>query len=186
MTKLVIEHLEPKLWKWCMVEYKHISDSVGKENVIFTNIKSPSERKTLEKLGKVIEKSIKDIKLKNLCVLDPGAKATLTSKDRKFDYLLLGGILGDFPMRRRTKKELTDVLGYPARNLSNYQMSTNTAAYVAWKILHGTPISKMKFKRGLTVKSGECEDITLPFRFLIEDGKIFMPKGYIELIKNKL
>ena len=36
----VIEHLEPKLWEWCEIEYESISKIVGKENLWFTNIKN--------------------------------------------------------------------------------------------------------------------------------------------------
>jgi len=38
-TVYIIEHLEPKLFPWCMIEYKHISKTVGKSNLWFTNIK---------------------------------------------------------------------------------------------------------------------------------------------------
>ena len=33
----VIEHLEPRIYRWCVIEYKHISKIVGKENLWFTN-----------------------------------------------------------------------------------------------------------------------------------------------------
>ena len=36
--KFIIEHLEPELYDWCLIEYEHISKIVGKENLIFTNI----------------------------------------------------------------------------------------------------------------------------------------------------
>src|SRR3989344_4588506 len=35
----IIEHLEQKLWPWCVIEYKHISKIAGKNNLWFTNIK---------------------------------------------------------------------------------------------------------------------------------------------------
>jgi len=45
MTKFIVEHLDPRLWKWSLLEYSHISDFVGKKNMIFTNIKRERTRK---------------------------------------------------------------------------------------------------------------------------------------------
>ena len=66
MPKFIIEHLEPRLWKWCLVEYRHISEIVGKRNLIFTNVKKLGEK--LKDLGKVESKSVKEMNLKNACV----------------------------------------------------------------------------------------------------------------------
>jgi ribosome biogenesis SPOUT family RNA methylase Rps3 len=185
MTKFIIEHLDPKLWKWCYVEYKHISEIVGKVNLIFTNIKNPKEKEKLNSLGKVYSKSVKELNFNNMCILDPSAKETLNTNDQ-FDYILLGGILGDYPRKKRTKKELTDKInGSPARNLSKFQMSTNTAGYVAWKIINGTPLEKIKFKRKLVVKINDFEEVELPFSFVEENGELVLPKDYIKLIKQK-
>ena len=39
--KFIIEHLEPEedISKWCFFEYEHISEIVGEDNLIFTNVK---------------------------------------------------------------------------------------------------------------------------------------------------
>ena len=190
MTKFIIEHLEPRLWKWCIVEYTHISEFVGKNNLIFTNIIKPADKIKLSKLGKVYKESIKELQtkseFKNLCILDPGAKQTLQPSDNKFNYILLGGILGDFPPKKRTKKELTSYLNrIPIRNLGKNQMSTNTAAYVAWKIINGIPLKQIKFMRKLVVKINESEEIELPFKFVVENNKPVLAKGYIKMIKEK-
>ena len=34
--KFIIEHLEDEVWEWCILEYRHMSEFVGKENLIFT------------------------------------------------------------------------------------------------------------------------------------------------------
>jgi ribosome biogenesis SPOUT family RNA methylase Rps3 len=183
MTKLIVEHLDKRLYKWCLLEYKHISQIAGKDNTIFTNFKSIKDADKLRDYGTVYKEPVKELKFENACILDPGAKETL-KPDEIFDYLILGGILGDFPPRKRTKKELTDRLGFPARNLGKGQMSTNTAAYVAWKIVNGTPIEKIKFQRKLVIKVSECEEIILPYRFVVEHGKVFLPDGYIEMAKH--
>ena len=183
MVKIIIEHLDARLWKWSLLEYRHVSDYVGKVNVIFTNIKSDKAGKMLAGLGEVHRESVKQFNKTNACILDPDAKVTLAPSDQ-FDYLVLGGILGDFPMKRRTRKELSDVLPWPARNLGHYQMSTNTAAIVAWKIMHGTPMERLKFIRRLKIKVNEFEEVILPYRFLLEDGKPVLPEGYIEIAKK--
>ena len=69
----VLEHLEKKMYKWCLIEYKHISEIVGKENLWFTNVRS----KVLNGLGKAIKKSVSELDLNNACVLDPEASKTL-------------------------------------------------------------------------------------------------------------
>jgi ribosome biogenesis SPOUT family RNA methylase Rps3 len=184
MTKIIIEHLDPRLWKWCYLEYKHVSDLIGKKNLIFTNIKSDKAKEKLIQLGEVYKEKVEKLDFKNACVLDPNAKETLNPKDNKFDYLVVGGILGNFPPEKRTKKELTDKLGYPARNLGHNQMSTNTASYVAWKIIHGTHLEELKFKRKLVIKLGQFEEVILPYKYLIENGKLVLPEGYIEMAKK--
>jgi len=71
----IIEHMEPELWEWCVIEYKHISKIIGKKNVWFTNVKKKDVSK-LKKYGKVFEKKARDI-LENqerICILDPKAK----------------------------------------------------------------------------------------------------------------
>lgn len=181
--KIIIEHLDQRLWKWCLLEYSHVSVYIGKDNLIFTNIRTESSKNKLSDLGEVHREKAEKLGLKNACVLDPGAKETLSPKDR-FDYLIVGGILGDFPPQKRTKKELTDKLGYPARNLGHNQMSTNTAAIVAWKIMGGQPLESQKFKRRLVIKKGKYEEVILPYKYLIENNKLVLPEGYIEMAKK--
>lgn len=184
MPKIIIEHLDKKLWKWSFLEYKHASDIIGKKNMIFTNIRSEKAKEKLLPLGDVKKEKIEKLDLKNACILDPNAKETLSQKDRSFDYLIIGGILGNFPPEKRTKKELTDRLGCPARNLGKSQMSTNTAAIVAWRIIHGTQLSELKFKSRLVIKTGKYEEVILPYKYLVENSKIVLPEGYIEMAKK--
>jgi ribosome biogenesis SPOUT family RNA methylase Rps3 len=183
MAKIIIEHLDPRLWKWSLLEYSHVSDVIGKENLIITNITGEKSIEKLSRYGKVHKEKVKDLHLKNVCILDPGAKETLSPAD-KFDYLVVGGILGDYPPQKRTKKELTSKLPFPARNLGKSQMSTNTAAIVAWKIMQGTPLEDMKFKNKLVIPTGRYEEVILPYKYLVEEGKLVLPEGYIEMAKK--
>ena len=182
--KFIIEHLDPRLWKWSELEYKHISDFAGKENVIFTKIKGLKTIEKLKKLGTVYEKSVKDMKFPNACILDPHAIETLSPKDN-FDYLIMGGVLGDNPPKKRTSKETTSKMNIPVRNLGEKQMSTNTAAYVALKINQGVPLEKIEFEDQLIIKVSPSEEIILDFPYVKENGKLVLPEGYIEMAKTE-
>lgn len=182
--KFIIEHLDPRLWKWSQIEYKHISEFASKSNVIFTNIHGPKTIEKLKKLGKVYEKSVKELKFKNACILDPHAIDTLRPEDN-FEYLIMGGILGDNPPQKRTHKEITSKMDLPARNLGKRQMSTNTAAYVAWKISKGIPLEKIEFEDRLVIKVSDFEEIILDFPYVKENGKLVLPEGYIEIAKKE-
>ena len=71
------------------------------------------------------------------------------------------------------------------RNLSEEQMSTNTAVYVAKKIMDGKKFSEFEFIEELVIPIEEGEEISLPFRFVIENGKPVLAKGYIEVVKKQ-
>ena len=179
--KYIIEHLEPGMYEWCLLEYKHISEIVGKENLIFTNIKSGADK--LKAFGKIHKESVAELKLKNVCILDPAAEKTLSSKD-KFDYLIIGGILGDYPMKKRTKIELSDKMDVEKRNLGKKQMSTDTAVYVAKEITKGKTLKDFEFKDQIEIEIDKGESIQLPFRYVIVNGKPLLPKGMIEFLKK--
>lgn len=183
----IIEHLEPKLWEWCFIEYENISNIVGKKNLWFTNIKNKREARKLEKIGKPIKESVSKLGLKNICVLDPEAKKTLNKKDAdKFDYFIFGGILGDYPPRKRTKKELTKYIkNNNARNIGKIQMSTDNAVYTVFHISLGKNMKNMKFKDNITIKINEFESFDMPYRYNIVKGKPFMSMKIIDYLKKK-
>ncbi|MBW2977280.1 hypothetical protein KY331_00390 [Candidatus Woesearchaeota archaeon] len=181
--KYIIEHLEPELHEWCLLEYKHISEIVGKNNLIFTNVKDGADN--LEGLGKVRKESIKELNFKRICILDPFAEKTLSNQDKeKFDYLIFGGILGDYPMKKRTKAELSDKMDVEKRNIGKEQMSTDTAVYVVKGIIEGKKLEDFEFKDEIEIEIGEGESIQLPFRYVIINGKPLLPKGLIEHLKK--
>lgn len=180
----IIEHLEPKLWEWCVIEYKNISKIVGKRNLWFTNIKEKG--RLLEKYGRVIEKSVKDLDLKNACLLDPWAKEQLYSKEaKKFDYLVFGGILGNNPPEKRTKVLSNFIKFAQKRNLGKDQLSTDSAVYVVKQILEGKKLIEMKFQDSAEIKINEIESVILPYKYPIKNNKVFMSKDLIKYLKNK-
>ncbi len=186
--KFIIEHLEPKVFDWCLIEYKHISKVIGKNNLIFTNVKKDANK--LKKLGKVIKESVLKLKLTNACLLDPKAKKTLIPKEtKKFNYFIFGGILGDFPERGRTKKYLTSKMkNVEVRNLTSKQMPTDTAVLVTKLISKGTAINKIKFidSPTLVIKRGDIqEEVNLPYRYVSKNNKPVISKELVKYLKNK-
>src|SRR5574341_1487627 len=174
MPTFVIEHLEPKVFEWCKLEYKHISKWVGRKNLLFTNTKST----LLKKFGKVESRSIKKLRFDKACVLDPEARQTLTPEiAKKYNYFIFGGILGDDPPKERTKDELTKFLPYSAYNLGKAQMSTDTAVIVTKLICDGKNLSEIEFQQGVEIKINEYEEVHLPYKYLIIKGKPLLAPG---------
>ncbi|MBI2151122.1 hypothetical protein HYU21_00120 [Candidatus Woesearchaeota archaeon] len=195
----IIEHLEEKLYRWCFLEYQHISKIVGKEHLSFTNLKSAAHRKKLLSFGRVEEKSVRQLygsknkyaHFSKTCILDPLAKEVLTPQDSKiFDTFIFGGILGNYPMQARTKKEITSKMKLPARNIGKAQMTTDNAIYVVKEIIeHGKNLEDLKFQEELVIplKSGKeiNEEIIIPFRYILVNNKPLISKKLLSYIKMK-
>jgi len=182
----IIEHLEPELFEWCLIEYEHISETVGKENLWFTNIKS-SDVKKLLKFGKVFSESVRNMDLNSACVLDPESDNTLSPTDN-FEYYIFGGILGDYPPKKRTKKELTKfIVNVQTRNIGKEQMSTDNAVFTVKQIVEkGKKFNELEFIDNASIEINEFESVDLPYRYNLVDDKPFMSlkiKNY--LIKKK-
>ena len=179
--KYVIEHLEPELFKWCVIEYKHISKIVGRENLIITNIK---EKEKLKDYAEMHSENVGELGFKDVCILDPGANKTLEPSDaKKFKYIVLGGILGDNPPRKRTKEELT--LEGERRNLGKKQMATDNAVYVAKEILNGKRFEDLKFIDGIEVETAEGESCILQFSYVVVDDKPLISDELVEYLKKE-
>ncbi|MBI4448458.1 hypothetical protein HY641_00330 [Candidatus Woesearchaeota archaeon] len=185
--KFVIEHLELKVSAWVKLEYSEISRIVGKSNLIFTNVKT--KNLFLEGLGAVRKESITSLQFPKMIVLDPAAKQELTPADcTHYDYLVFGGILGDYPPRARTREELTSKL--PAdvvtRHLGPLQMSTDTAVRVAKMICDGKKLSEIPFVDNISIELGEYECVGLPYRYVRgSDGEPVFAKGLVQHLKKK-
>ena len=146
--KFAVEHLEPELFEWCLIEYKNISLTVGKNNLWFTNLKTDKNKKILAPYGKVFSQSIRELKLDNVCVLDPTSQKTLDASEAKlFNYFIFGGILGDYPPKQRTKVELTPLIpDAQVRNIGTEQMSTDNAVLVVSEIVKGRKFEELQFQ----------------------------------------
>lgn len=181
LMKIIIEHLEEELYPWCLLEYKHISQIVGRKNLIFTSIK-PAQKTKLKLLGKVESKSVLDMNLGKTGFLDPEAKKELSPED-KFDCLVFGGILGDYPPRQRTAEWLAG-RRVETRNLGKEQMATDTAVYVAKRITEGKRLNEIKFLDELHLATGKGEEVILPYRYVLEKGKPVLAKGFLQFVKK--
>jgi ribosome biogenesis SPOUT family RNA methylase Rps3 len=181
--KFVIEHLEPELSEWCIAEYSHISQLVGKGNVIFTNVQR-SDIKKLSQHGEATSKKAAELQLEKSCILDPKAQETLSTKDaKKFDSFIFGGILGNNPAEGRTKL-LTSQLPIPTRNLGGKQFSTDTSVYVAKKLLEGKRLEDIHFVEEVEIQVDEGESMLLPFPYVVENGKLIISDRLIQHISK--
>lgn len=181
----IIEHLEAELWPWCIIEYKHISKIVGKENLWFTNVKKDGYK--LVEFGQIFKKSVKDIKLKNACILDPESDVQLTPENSKpFEFIIFGGILGDNPPKKRTEIELSRfVKNAKTFNLGKEQMSTDNAVYVVKQIIEGRNLIDLKFQDEIEIDINDIESTILPYRYAIVDGKPLISPELIDFLKKQ-
>ncbi|MEM3874083.1 MAG: SAM-dependent methyltransferase [Candidatus Bathyarchaeia archaeon] len=172
--KFVIEHLELEIGKWLLYEYMHASEIVGKNRLIFTNVKKESEKAKLSKLGTVEEKSAAEIfNPEEVIILDPKAELPLKPEDfAGKDAVIIGGILGDHPPKGRTGKLLTR--HFPeatVRNIGKSQFSIDGAVYVAKLVSEGKPLEKIPVKKGLTLRLNEYAEVHLPYAYPLKNGK---------------
>lgn len=187
--KFIIEHLEPELYEWCLVEYWHISEIVGKNNLMFTDIKN-NDFKKLKKFGSVSEKSVSELGLKNVCVLSQYSRKQLRARDKKkFKYFVFGGILGDNPAKNRTNGILKRLrkknVKFEERNLGNKQMPTDTAVYVAKKILGGKKLMDFKFVDNLEIEISGNESISMNFRYVVDKNKVIVSKKLVDYLRKR-
>jgi ribosome biogenesis SPOUT family RNA methylase Rps3 len=170
----VIEHLEPKIGKWLLFEYEHASQIVGKNRLLFTNVKRKSDRLKLSKFGAVKRKRAAEIfNHAKVLILDPKAKLPLKPEDfTSKEAVITGGILGDHPPKGRTSKLLTTRFpGAAARNIGKSQFSIDGAVYVARLVSEGTPLEAIPVQKGLSLKLNQYGEVYLPYAYPLHDGK---------------
>jgi len=184
MPIFIIEHMEPKVWTWCLLEYSHMSSVVGKENLWFTNVKNGAEK--LKKLGKVFSESVTSMELGSPVILDAEANEKLKPADaKKFTHIIFGGILGDYPARGRTQDIIIKMQGVATRNMGKEQMSTDTAVLVAHTILSGKHLEDIQFTHHVDIDIKKGESVTLPYKYVIRDGKPILAPGLVEMLRRQ-
>ncbi|MEM3553820.1 MAG: SAM-dependent methyltransferase [Candidatus Bathyarchaeia archaeon] len=170
----VIEQLEQEIGRWLLYEYMHASEIVGKDRLIFTNVKKESDKAKLSRLGTVEEKSAAEIfNPEEVIILDPKAELPLKTEDFiGKEAIIIGGILGDYPPKGRTGKLLTK--HFPratVRNIGKAQFSIDGAVYVAKLVSEGKPLEKIPVKKGLTLRLNEYAEVYLPYAYPLKNGK---------------
>ena len=179
--KYIIEHMDPELWDWSLLEYKHVAENVGEEDLMLTNVKESDIAKI--DFCEARKEKTNDLCLKRLCILDPAAEKTLSPDDAdNFDYLVFGGILGNYPPEARTKELVAD--GADRRNLGKDQFSTDNAVIVAKKIMDGKKLADLEFMSDFTIPIDKGEEIILPFKYLLVDGKPFISPDIVDYVKK--
>ncbi len=173
----VIEHLEPRLSKWVLIEYEHASAIVGRDNLAFTNVKRGF--KSLQRLGRVYRESATELfDREDAIVLDPKAERLLEPSDfERARVVVVGGILGDHPPRGRTFRLITSKMKRAKpRSLGKCQFSIDGAIYMALKVASGVRLSEIPVASSLTLKCGDLE-IRLPFCYPLVNGRpVISPK----------
>jgi len=182
--KYIIEHMEPKLYRWCIMEYKHISETVGKDNLTITNVAKKDAVK-LKQYAKACTKRTAELKPRDCIILDPAADRELTTADcKRFGTLVFGGILGDYPRKGRTRK-LSSGIKCEKRNLGKKQFSTDNAVLVAHMIADGRKLGDIKFKDGIEIPLDSGESIMFPFRYVLVDGKPFISEELVAYLNKR-
>ena len=187
MAIFIIEHLEPELYEWCLIEYESISKIIGKDNLWFTNIKNKKDKLKLSKFGKVFAGRVIDMNLKKVCILDPFAEKTLSPKETShFDYFIFGGILVNHTMNRRTERELARFIkNGEKRNIGREQFSTDNAVFVVSRIINGIPLENMQFQNEIEIKIDKIQSTILPYKYPLINGNPRISPKLINFIKKR-
>ncbi|MEM1509889.1 MAG: SAM-dependent methyltransferase [Thermofilaceae archaeon] len=171
MAVIVIEHLEEVLTPWVFTEYKHAA-SLSNGNLIVTNLKDEGELACVSSFTEAYQESISELAATDeLLVLDPQAKDPLSVDDiRNFRYVVVGGIMGDYPPRGRTKEMLTEKLKAEARHLGPCQFSVDGAVYVTLSVAKGSVLNEMEVTLEISLRTSLFE-VVLPYCYPVREGK---------------
>jgi ribosome biogenesis SPOUT family RNA methylase Rps3 len=183
---LAIEHCEPKLSEWLMLEYRHSAKLWG-DKTLFTNVCDKKTANMLGSLGMVEKKKAKDVfHGKNCIILDPQAKKPLAAKDFvHLDAIIVGGILGYEKPQGRTKELLSDKSGFETRHIGKIQLTIDGAVFVAKAISLGMKLSDIEITYEIEIVHDSVHSTILPFGYPIIDNKPVITPGLIEYLAKK-
>lgn len=183
---LVIEHCEPQLSEWLLLEYKHCA-KLWKGKLVFTRVTDKKTVRVLQQLGQIKKEPAKDVFSKNQCiVLDPKAKKPLTPRDcARYDALIVGGLLGYEKPQGRTKKLISDTSGFETRHLGSLQLSIDGAVFVIKAISLGLNLREIEIAREIEVVHDSVHSTILPFGYPIIDDTPIITPGLIKYLTRK-
>lgn len=130
----VVEHMDPELESWQLLEYQTIASecAAADSRFLLTGLpKAVPELALVEQSPQSVDDLVSsaNIPKERVCLLDPRGESDLAPEDGdKFDVFVFGGILGDDPPRDRTAE--LRVKGFKGRRLGKEQLTTDTAARV--------------------------------------------------------
>ncbi|MBN1280578.1 MAG: hypothetical protein JXA00_02915 [Candidatus Thermoplasmatota archaeon] len=183
---LVIEHCEPTLSEWLMLEYKHAAKLWG-DKLVFTRVSRKKTSEVLQHLGQVTSKKAKDFYAQRKCVvLDPQAKKPLTSKDcATFDVLIIGGLLGYENPQGRTKTMIADETAFQTRHLGLLQLSIDGAVFVTKAICLGMNLKDIEIAQEIEIVHDAVHSTILPFGYPLINNTPMITPGLVKyLIKS--
>lgn len=177
--ELVIENCEEELSEWLWLEYRHAAEIWG--GAIFTSARG------MEKLREAGE--VREVGFESICnpegtlILDPRAPLQLRPQDFDgIEHVVVGGILGYAEARGRTIELITSRMpGAKARNLGARQLPIDGAALVARLVAMGLELDEIEIADGLEIDL-DGEVITLPYGYVVLEGKVVVTPGLIEYL----
>jgi len=182
---LIIEHCEPTLSEWLILEYKHAA-KLWKGKLVFTRVTDNKTAYVLQNLGSVKKENAKDIYSNKKCIiLDPQAKKPLTPKDcSSIDALIVGGLLGYEKPRGRTKTLISTPSGFRTRHLGPLQLSIDGTVFVIKAICLGLNLNDIEIAKEIEIIHDEVHSTILPFGYpLIHNTPIITP-GLVEYLRK--
>ncbi len=191
-TLLIIDNWEESLSPWLLSEYSFVAN-LFKDSLVFTNVTNEKMLQTLNTLAKATPKNVREflmisgIPVSKVIILDPAADEELSPEDLvRTEAVVIGGIMGDHPPKKRTYELITSKLPEAAaRNLGKEQLTIAGAAYVLKKISEGLRLRDLDIRFGLTIKLNILNsdlEIFLPYAFPYEKGEPVLPKEYLRVV----
>jgi len=183
---LVIEHCEPTVSEWLMLEYRHAAKLWDGE-LIFTRVTDKKTTTMLQKLGTVEKKKAKDAFSNIRCIiLDPQAKKPLSPKDCQiFDVIIIGGLLGYEKPQGRTKKLISDKSDFETRHLGKFQLSIDGAVFVTKAICLGLNLKDIEIAREIEIIHDQIHSTILPFGYPIIKNKPVITPGLVKYLTRQ-
>ncbi len=195
MVEIVIENMEEP-GEWVVLEYLHAANMSG-DKLIITG--SNSELDSMLSLYAAKKKTRKPrttpmhveeyCRGRSVILLDPSADKQLEPEEAgSVDCLVIGGILGDYPRRGRTRLLRERLPWASTRNLGNRQLSIDGAVYVVLEVMSGKRLDEIELLENPVIKVdtplGSVE-IVLPFAYPVKNGEPMLAPGLLNYLVGK-
>lgn len=182
-VRFIIENFE-EMSDWVGLEYSHASKVAGKGNLTVCGISKAKIK------GICFEKRHSwELSLKDPIILDPSAKEILEPEDFSEDcdnFVVIGGICGDFPPKARTGELLTKKFpGARVRSLGSLQLPTDIAVWTAREISKGKLLSEIPFFVQGEFSVGKYETVKINLGYPLVNGRPLKTPGLEKLLKKR-